>query len=219
MTTTVEVERPVRESAPRPQGGVVHPVYAEDRAVDSRGWPTADSWDQTYKGAVLMTFERNGYDDSDFFAVVYDEASDSIKHVEYASTRGWTYMDSATVDATEETKAKARQVVYRWTLAEIAAAAANAAEEATKGKTVRVVKGRKVPVGTEGTVVWRDTDNYKSSQWKTHYRVGVKDADGKVHFTSEDNVKVVDPQEFMPAWSDLEKRAARHAAGNNWRRY
>lgn len=217
MTTTTEA--PVRESVPRPDGGVTHPIYAADKARDSRGWPTADGWDQTYKGAVLMTYERNGYDDSDFFAIVYDEATDSLKHVEYASTRGWTYMDGAKVDATDEVKAKAREVIRRQSFRQMAAAAADAAEAPEVGKTVTVTKGRKVPKGTSGTVVWKGVDGYKSTQWATHYRVGLKDADGTVHWTSADNVKVTDPQEYMPAWADLEARAARYAAGNNWRQY
>ena len=33
----------------------------------------------SYEGAVLSTGEVNGYDDSDFYAVVWDEASGSIK--------------------------------------------------------------------------------------------------------------------------------------------
>jgi hypothetical protein len=224
VTTTVQTEtRPVRESAPRPRGGVVLPVFAEDRARDSQGNPTADSWEQTYVGAVLMKYERNGYDDSDFVAVVYDEATDSLKHIEYASTRGWTYMNGATVDATEEVQAKAREVVRRETFRDVTFAAAAAAKTPEVGKTVRVVKGRKVPVGTQGTVVWKGESAYGKSRYgtwgKTTYRVGVKDAEGTVHFTAADNVTVVDPQEYMPAWSDMEARAVRHAAGNNWRRY
>jgi len=186
---------------------------------DQYGKPLVVAWNQSYVGAVLMTYERNGYDDSDFFAIVYDEATDSLKHVEYASTRGYTYDCGARVDATEEVKAKAREVLRRASFRSLTAAAANEAEAPEVGKAVTVVKGRKVPVGTAGTVVWKGVDAYKSKYGSTHYRVGVKDASGTVHWTSADNVRVVDPQDFMPAWSDLEQRAARYARGDHWRQY
>jgi hypothetical protein len=64
--------------------------------------------EETYAGAVLDTYERNGYDDSDFYAIVWDDPTQSIKTVEYATTRGWTYANSAKVDATAEVTAKAK---------------------------------------------------------------------------------------------------------------
>jgi hypothetical protein len=164
---------------------------------------------------VLRKYERNGYDDSDFMAVVYDEETDSFKHVEYASTRGWSYYNSATVDATDEVKTKAREVVRRTTLARLASAAAAEAKSPEVGKTVVVTKGRKIARGTTGTVVWKGVDSYKSNQYATHYRVGVKTPDG-TEFMSADNVEVVDPQDYMPAWADLEARAAYRARGDNF---
>lgn len=53
-----------------------------------------------------------------------------------------------------------------------------------KGRHVRVVKGRKVPVGTEGTVVWAGFGDYGS-------RVGIKDAAGTVHYTAASNAEAV----------------------------
>lgn len=69
-----------------------------------------------------------------------------------------------------------------------------------KGYPARVVKGRKVPVGTEGTITWEgDSD----SGW----RVGIRDAVGNVHFTNAFNVirTGVDP---LPGedWTDAERR-------------
>jgi hypothetical protein len=221
VTTTVQ-------SAPRPRGGVVHPVYASPMQKDAQGMPVAVDWDQSYVGCVLMTYERNGYDDSDFYAVVYDEATDSINHVEYASTRGWTYMDGATVDATEDVKAKAREVIRRQAFARMTAAAADAAKAPEVGKAVVVTAGRKVPQGTTGSVVWKGEDSYanaRNSRYapagfprKTAYRVGIKTAEGTV-FTAGSNVTVVDPQEYMPDWAQVEAEAARYAKGDHWRQY
>ncbi|SFO66239.1 hypothetical protein SAMN05216207_11642 [Pseudonocardia ammonioxydans] len=55
---------------------------------------------RSYVGAVLATYEANGYDDSDFLAVVWD--GDQVTTCEYASTRGWTYHNHATTDATSQ---------------------------------------------------------------------------------------------------------------------
>ena len=56
----------------------------------------------SYVGAVLETYERNGYDDSDFLAVVWD--GEQVTTREYASTRGWTYHNAASVDATPQVR-------------------------------------------------------------------------------------------------------------------
>ncbi len=56
---------------------------------------------------------------------------------------------------------------------------------AVKGDTVVVVKGRKVPKGTTGVVIWQGIGQYGT-------RVGVKDAAGVVHWTASSNVDVTD---------------------------
>lgn len=70
------------------------------------------TWDVTYEGCVLQTFERNGWDDSDFYAIVWDEAEQCIKDICYATTRGWTYANHAVVDATPEVIAKAQAYLH-----------------------------------------------------------------------------------------------------------
>lgn len=62
---------------------------------------------ETWAGCVLSKHERNGYDDSDFYALVWDEADQQVVSVEYASTRGWTYHNGAVIDASPEIIAKA----------------------------------------------------------------------------------------------------------------
>ena len=57
-----------------------------------------------YKGCVLRKWEHNGYDDSDFYADVWDEAEQRVKSIEYATTRFWTYHLGAVVDATPEAR-------------------------------------------------------------------------------------------------------------------
>lgn len=57
-----------------------------------------------------------------------------------------------------------------------------------RGKVVRVVKGRKVPKGTEGRVFWYGTTQYGRS-------VGIELNDGTKVFTAEYNVLVIAQEE------------------------
>ena len=60
------------------------------------------------------------------------------------------------------------------------------------GKTVVVVKGRKVAKGTTGTVFWLKRYDYSKygDPWGIYSktRIGIKDSSGEVFFTSLDNV-------------------------------
>lgn len=58
------------------------------------------------------------------------------------------------------------------------------------GKEVEVVRGRKVPKGTVGTIIW-----VGAGTWGP--RVGVKEASGTVHWTAASNVEVTHPEEYM----------------------
>lgn len=155
----------------------------------------------THVGVVLALGEYNGYDDSDFYAVVWNADKGATERVGYASTRGWTYPNGAAVDATPEVVAEYEAFCAA---ARKRAAAEKAAEEAAtprKGRTVKVVRGRKVPVGTVGTVIWYGAGKsfgpaprYRGG-WSTTapMRVGIKDAAGTVHWTAASNVEVVEP--------------------------
>lgn len=170
----------------------------------------------SYEGAVLETRERNGYDDSDFYARVWDEETGTVKDVEYATTRGWTYGNYAEVDATDEVKAKANAFYAKLALEALKDKAATAARTPAVGKTVKVVKGRKVPLGTVGEVFFYGEGAYfgprpqfRSGAWSTKgaMRVGLKTPTGARFFTAASNVEVLDPEEYLPALEDLERQA------------
>lgn len=61
----------------------------------------------------------------------------------------------------------------------------------SKGKTVVVNRGRKVPIGTTGTVVGFVQAKSYGYHHRPNDRVGIKDDAGEVHWTSVDNVDVV----------------------------
>lgn len=145
-------------------------------------WGAPVYFEKVHAGKVVDTREYNGYDDSDFYAVVWTDVGPV--NVFYATTRAACY-GSATVDATPEVMA-----AYKAHLAEDAKkdAAVRAAREAAtpaKGKTLKVVKGRKVPKGTVGTCIW------VGAGFRGAPRVGIKDATGTVHWTAASNVEVV----------------------------
>lgn len=142
----------------------------------------------TYIGCVVSLREMNGYDDSDFFAMVWDEAKGEFREVMYATTRGWTYPNSAKVDASPEVKEKyeahlqaiqkARQERYR-------------KEEAAAiriGKRVEVFKGRKVAIGTLAEVFWVGPCKFNRNK----VNAGIRLLNGDKVFVDSANLKVVD---------------------------
>ena len=61
------------------------------------------------------------------------------------------------------------------------------AKKPLKGRTCKVVRGRKVPQGTTGVSVW-----YGADKWdKTRMRVGLKLASGEIVWTAASNVEAI----------------------------
>lgn len=178
---------------------------------------------ESYAGAVLTERERNYHDDSDFYAVVWDEAEGRIKNVEYATTRfGGTDRNSATPDATPEVKAKAREWLKNWYLGLLKSENEAASHYVKPGRKVKVVAGRKVPKGTTGTVGFVERVNYGRSKW-TAYDAATFDADPAADGTrtryygvNTRNLEVVDPASYLVPDAELEARAERWAAGECW---
>lgn len=46
---------------------------------------------ETYVGKCIRDYERNGYDDSDFFMVVWEDAANCPRTIQFATTRFWSY--------------------------------------------------------------------------------------------------------------------------------
>jgi hypothetical protein len=173
----------------------------------------------TYEGAVLATYERNMHDDSDFFAVVWDDEAGCLKDVCVGSTRHAGPWAKVEVDATDEVKAKAAKVVAEKRGKARHAYLTNEAQVAVKGDTVKVVKGRKVPVGTEAKVFWRGEDRYKSGRWATFYRVGLELPDGERVFVAEENVEKVGWEDTVPSVEELTAVACNPETETCWRAF
>lgn len=151
----------------------------------------------SYEGRVVRTGEMNGYDDSDFYAVVQMDDG-SFGRIEYGTTRSWTYMNSAVVDASPEVVAAYKAAEQRAYEARVAWAAEEEAKVAREGREVEVIEpvrkhksNRRIEAGERGVVFRRVVDGFKSSRWATVYRVGVELADGTRRYMDEDKVRVV----------------------------
>jgi hypothetical protein len=84
--------------------------------------------------------------------------------------------------------AQERDLQENLDLAKVLHAAAVEEHAVAKDKTVRVVRGRKVPKGMEGTVCWIGEDRYSRSYKR---RIGIKVDEYTVHWTAASNVEVV----------------------------
>jgi hypothetical protein len=74
-------------------------------------------------------------------------------------------------------------------------------ENPRKGQTTKVVRGRKVPVGTEGKLIW-------VGQTKFGKRVGFKDASETVYWTAWGNIEFTDPVDEAAVLANAKKRYA-----------
>lgn len=168
-----------------------------------------------FKRLVVEDVERNGYDDSDFFAHWFDPETEEHGSYMYATTRGWTYANGCTIDGDLEAHRAWRARVDEESRKRREKREAEAAAKIPqKGTTVRVKSKRsKVPHGTEGEVFYfamsaygPDPDRYRNPYTGVimtkseellgklkHYRVGFRTADGTKHFCSASCLEVLKP--------------------------
>lgn len=181
-----------------------------------------------YEGCVLDDRERNFYDDSDFYAVVWDEDERSIKQYQYNTTR-FAGGGSCRIDATDEVRRKADDWLVEWALPILRKMEHDKARTVEKDKRVRVFKGRKAPIGTEGKVFWlqhQNGDPYgRSHGWRTKIGIAVDDETEAVEkvgrcgtpytveryrnvvWTYADNCEVLDPDQYLPDDAEIQRRA------------
>lgn len=174
---------------------------------------------ERYKGCVLVVRERNYHDDSDFYAVVWDEETYRLKDVEYATTRGWTYPNHADVDATAETLEKAQAYMRAYGYSRLKTAAEAEARQVAKDKRVRVIKGRKVPLGTEGVVFYTREETYGRGQYaEKQVKIGISPSGQQTNgkyldaiWTYASNVMVLEWEKYLPSDEELNRRAESYA--------
>lgn len=139
-------------------------------------------------GAVVKTWERNGYDDSDFMAMYYDHEAGEFKTVMFATTRGWSYpCYGASEDATPEVLAIWNAARERGLVTEQAQREWAAATAPGRGRRAVITAQRgqaKHLNGREGEVFWAQEQRSQFGTWSRGWRVGVKVGDEKVFVSS-----------------------------------
>lgn len=169
-----------------------------------------------YVGCVLSTYERNGLNDSDWYAICWDREKQKVVEVEYDTTRAGGG-GRAEIDATGEVLRE----VYRWYKRmgrehfDCCTNPSNA-KKVQKGDTVRVIRGRNVPKGTEGVVFWVGT-RYNQYSRMEEERVGIE-VDGDRKFLSLDYVEVIGWEGRLVTGKER-KRAIRNFAVNSMPRH
>lgn len=169
-----------------------------------------------YVGCVLSTYERNGMNDSDWYAICWDREKQQVVEVEYDTTRAGGG-GRAEIDATPEVLRE----VYRWYKRmgrQLFDARTNheQAKKVQKGDAVKVVRGRKVPKGTQGQVFWVGT-RYNQYSRTDEARVGIE-VDGERMFLNAEYVEAIGWETRLATGRDR-KQAIRNFAVNSMPRH
>ena len=191
------------------------PIYSKE---EPRGHLDIIETKESYVGRVLETYEENGYHDSDFYAVVWDDETESIIHKQYATTRFYSNGFGAEVDATPEVIAKATAERKSRFLKSAIEADKETAKKVAKGKMVEINRGRKNR-GVIGEVFWVGNPEKFSYYAKEHRSVGIKlnnekDDNGKfknVVFAYDYNCDVVNYESHLTDKKHLEEIATNKA--------
>lgn len=143
---------------------------------------------ERYRGQVIREYERNGYDDSDFYAVVWDEEKQEPRHVMWGTTRAWTYACGCVVDATPEVLEKYNAWCKRRDAAWAAYHKLEAKYIPAKGKIIRSTTRRGKAKGKQGMVTWVGSSLYGGMSARF-----VTDS-GEAVFVSTDSLEILDEE-------------------------
>ena len=138
----------------------------------------------TYKECVLKIWEQNCLWDSDFYADVWDEKLKKVTTIQYGTTR-YACDTSAEVDINEDNYVKAMKYLTKLEYFNIIKKDKNTIEQ---GDEVEVVKGRKVKIGTKGTVIGIYNNSYQQHNRKIRLLLST----GEKVYTYENNLKKKD---------------------------
>ncbi len=157
----------------------------------------------------LGDYERNGYDDSDFHVVFWDDIAGEVKNVQYASTRyggGWGWQSELIRDIPADVFGRIRADIYSKALAaltraEMARVMEPQPESLGHGARVRFLKtsrkGCKTPftVGEVGECFWQGWygtfyRNGYNQRTRHNGRLGVRMTDGRTVWCAMESVRL-----------------------------
>ena len=191
------------------------PVYSKER---DGGHAEIIETKETYVGRVLETYEENGYHDSDFYAIVWDDETNSLIHKQFATTRFYSNGYGAKIDATPEVITKATAERKARFLKSAIEKDEETAKTVAKGKMVEINRGRKNR-GIIGEVFWVGNPEKFSYYAKEHRSVGIKldderDDNGKfknIVFAYDYNCDVINFESHLTDTKELEEIATNKA--------
>lgn len=165
-----------------------------------------------YEGKVLGTYEENGYRDSDFKARVWDDEEETVKSIEYDTTR-FAGGGSAHVDATDEVREKVAEYAREKLFRSLKQQDRKESRTPKTGRRVRVVSGRKVEPGTEGLLFWIGDGKKYGYYSDTTYKVGISpsgetDDEGRhpdAKWTYKKHLEVVNPEQYDTPEEELQE--------------
>jgi len=187
------------------------PIYSDKR---DGGLAEIIETKETYTERVLEVYEDNGYNDSDFYAVVWDDEQNCLLHKQYATTRFYSEGYGAKVDATPEIIEKAKAEKTKYFLKFAIESDIENAKSIKIGKRVEVTRGRKNR-GVIGEVFWVGRPEKFSYHSKEYHTIGIKlnderDDNGKfknIVFAYDYNCDVINFETYLTEQSELKKRA------------
>lgn len=165
---------------------------------------------KTYAGCTFKDWEHNTLEDSDFYAESINPETGKVEVVNYNSTR-YAGGGDCEIDMTQENLQKYLHNAKARHIAEAVERYRRSADVVGKGKEVVVVKGRKVPKGTTGTIFWQKEVNYdRYGRWyNSQTKIGIKDSEGNVYWTYAHNVEVANPAKYIPSIGSIRKEVAK----------
>ena len=163
---------------------------------------------ETHIGQVLSytTSYNSSMDITSSYAIVWNADKNNTEQVYVWNDFDSRTNDSYTIDATPEVVTAYEAKKQADSRAYYAEQEAREIATVRKDKTVTVVRGRKVPIGTRGQVFWIGNNGYGES-------VGIITADGSKHFTAIGNVEVTP----LPEGEVTAIQAASDASKAAWR--
>jgi hypothetical protein len=192
--------------------GIFHQTREKALAHDS-------ATNRGFKGCVLEIGEMNFHDDSDFYAVVWDEAARCVHRIGDGTTRA-SAPSVCRIDATPETIAKAQAwMVNVWAPPHVRRGIETKRAKVEKGDRVRVNRGRKVAKGTEGVVFFMQEVRFSYHNVQTKIGVATtdrKDARGRFVDVAWTYLANVDKLDIVPT-TDAEVAAASLAWADSFR--
>jgi len=136
-------------------------------------------------GCVLAIGEHNYYDDSDFYAIVWDSSIGQPRKIIYATTRAWSYPCVAVVDATPEIKATYSEWEANHKLVWDAYHKEVAAYVPEKGKLAKSITTKGKAKDLEGEIFWIGDSKFNGEK-----TVGIRDEDGRSAYVALERTRL-----------------------------